>query len=69
MTRYDKQQLRPRPLQLFFGGQQSARTIHFFIANVLVLFLLVHIGMVWLAGFPKRIRAMITGYSAGGKEP
>ena len=26
-----------------FGGQQSARTIHFFAANFLVLFLLVHL--------------------------
>jgi thiosulfate reductase cytochrome b subunit len=42
-----------------FGGQQSARTIHFLISVCLVLFLLVHIGMVWLAGF--RLRPMITG--------
>ena len=52
-----------------FGGQQSARTIHFFISSFLVLFLLVHIAMVFLAGFKKRVRAMITGHSAGGKEP
>jgi thiosulfate reductase cytochrome b subunit len=44
-----------------FGGQQSARTIHFFVANFLVLFLLVHIVMVFLAGFTRRVRAMITG--------
>jgi thiosulfate reductase cytochrome b subunit len=51
-----------------FGGQQSARTIHFFVALALVLFLCVHIAMVWLAGFTERVRAMITGYSASGKE-
>jgi thiosulfate reductase cytochrome b subunit len=51
-----------------FGGQQSARTIHFFVALALVLFLCVHIAMVWLAGFTDRVRAMITGYSASGKE-
>ena len=50
------------------GGQQSARTIHFFAANFLVLFLLVHVGMVCLAGFKNRVRTMITGHSAAGKE-
>ena len=50
-------------------GQQSARTIHFLIANFLVLFLLVHIAMVCLAGFTKRVRAMITGRSIARKEP
>jgi thiosulfate reductase cytochrome b subunit len=50
-----------------FGGQQSARTIHFFVALALVLFLCVHIAMVWLAGFTDRVRAMITGYSAAGR--
>jgi len=43
------------------GGQQSARTIHFFVSLALVLFLLVHILMVWLAGFRSRMGAMITG--------
>jgi thiosulfate reductase cytochrome b subunit len=43
------------------GGQQSARTLHFFVSVALVLFLLVHVGMVWLAGFRSRMRAMITG--------
>jgi thiosulfate reductase cytochrome b subunit len=44
-----------------FGGQQSARTIHFFVSVFLFLFLLVHIVMVCLAGFRSRMRAMITG--------
>jgi thiosulfate reductase cytochrome b subunit len=43
------------------GGHQSARTIHFFGTLFLVLFLLVHVLMVYLAGFCKRTRAMITG--------
>jgi len=43
------------------GGQQSARTIHFFVSLALLLFLLVHVVMVCLAGFRSRIRAMITG--------
>jgi thiosulfate reductase cytochrome b subunit len=43
------------------GGQQSARTLHFFVSLALVLFLLVHIVMIFLAGFRSRMRAMITG--------
>jgi thiosulfate reductase cytochrome b subunit len=43
------------------GGQQSARTLHFFVSLALVLFLLVHVAMVFLAGFWSRTRAMITG--------
>jgi thiosulfate reductase cytochrome b subunit len=50
-----------------FGGQQSARTIHFFVALALLLFLCVHVAMVCLAGFTERVRAMITGYIASGK--
>jgi len=44
-----------------FGGQQSARTIHFFVSVSLLLFLLVHVVMVWRAGFRSRMRAMLTG--------
>lgn len=51
-----------------FGGQQSARTIHFFVSGLLVLFLCVHLAMVFLAGFVSRTRAMITGHSAARKE-
>jgi thiosulfate reductase cytochrome b subunit len=46
-----------------FGGQQSARTIHFVASDLLVVFLLVHLSMVYLAGFRDRVRAMITGRS------
>lgn len=51
-----------------FGGQQSARTIHFFVSVFLVLFLLVHILMVCLSEFRKRMRAMITGRAGAYKE-
>src|ERR1035441_3466610 len=51
-----------------FGGQQSARTIHFFVSVLLVFFLLVHIAMVCLAGFRRRMRAMITGRAGASKE-
>jgi thiosulfate reductase cytochrome b subunit len=50
-----------------FGGQQSARTIHFFVAAALVLFLFVHLAMVCLAGFADRMRAMITGRRSRAK--
>jgi thiosulfate reductase cytochrome b subunit len=51
-----------------FGGQQSARTVHFFVSVALVLFLVVHIAMVCLAGFKNRMRAMITGRVTAEKE-
>lgn len=44
-----------------FGGRQSARTIHFIVANLLVLFLVVHIVQVFRAGVVSQVRAMITG--------
>jgi thiosulfate reductase cytochrome b subunit len=44
------------------GGHQCARTIHFFTAVALVLFVFVHIGMVWRAGFLRRVGTMITGH-------
>jgi DMSO/TMAO reductase YedYZ molybdopterin-dependent catalytic subunit/thiosulfate reductase cytochrome b subunit len=43
------------------GGQQTARTVHFFGTCSLVLFLLVHVAMVCQTGFRRRMRAMITG--------
>lgn len=43
------------------GGQQSARTIHFFVSVILSLFLAAHVVMVVLTGFRNRMRAMITG--------
>ena len=50
------------------GGQQSARTLHFFLTWALVLFLLVHVIMIFVAGFRDRMRAMITGRMAAPLE-
>jgi thiosulfate reductase cytochrome b subunit len=50
------------------GGQQSARTLHFFVSLALVLFLFVHVVMVCVAGFRSRMRAMITGRPSIHKE-
>lgn len=44
-----------------FGGRQSARSVHFIFAVALVVFVLVHLVMVLLAGPWNQIRAMITG--------
>lgn len=44
-----------------FGGRQSARSVHFICAFLLVLFFLVHVVMVLLAGPFNEVRSMITG--------
>lgn len=56
-----------------FGGRQTARTIHFGVMVLLVLFFVVHIVMVLLAGPINELRSMITGYyrtsaDVGGKD-
>ena len=51
------------------GGRQSARTLHFVVTLLLVAFVLVHVAMVWRAGFRARVNAMITGASAPAKGP
>jgi thiosulfate reductase cytochrome b subunit len=50
------------------GGRQSARTLHFLVSVALVAFVLVHVAMVWLAGFGPRVMAMITG-APGARGP
>jgi thiosulfate reductase cytochrome b subunit len=45
-----------------FGGRQTARTIHFVVMLALVLFFVVHIAMVLLAGPFNELRSMITGW-------
>jgi thiosulfate reductase cytochrome b subunit len=57
------------PLVIALGGRQSARTIHFFVTIFLVLFLLVHVLMVYLAGFRERVGAMIVGGIPKRMEP
>lgn len=44
-----------------FGGRQSARSIHFIAAFLLVAFFLVHIVMVLLAGPLNELRSIVTG--------
>jgi len=48
-------------LFVLFGGRQSARSIHFLSAMLLVLFVLVHVFQVFVAGFVNLMRSMITG--------
>ncbi len=45
-----------------FGGRQSARSIHFIAAFLIVLFVIVHLVMVVVAGPVNEIRSMITGW-------
>jgi thiosulfate reductase cytochrome b subunit len=49
------------------GGRQSARTIHFFVAAALVVFLVGHVAMVAWSGFTRQVRAMITGEPVVGR--
>ncbi|MDQ2860351.1 MAG: cytochrome b/b6 domain-containing protein [Pseudomonadota bacterium] len=44
-----------------FGGRPSARSIHFITANLIVLFVIVHVVEVLLAGVFNELRSMITG--------
>lgn len=48
-------------LATLFGGRQSARTLHFFLAVAMVLFLVVHLIQVTRAGFGSQVRAMTLG--------
>jgi thiosulfate reductase cytochrome b subunit len=50
------------------GGQQTARSLHFLVTILLVLFLFVHVFMIVLAGFGSRMRAMITGRAVSPTE-
>jgi thiosulfate reductase cytochrome b subunit len=43
------------------GGRQSARSIHFICASLIVLFVLVHLVEVVLAGAINEVRSMLTG--------
>ncbi|MGH7120318.1 MAG: cytochrome b/b6 domain-containing protein [Acetobacteraceae bacterium] len=44
-----------------FGGRQSARTIHFIVAFLLLAFVLIHVLMVLASGVFNNLRGMITG--------
>jgi thiosulfate reductase cytochrome b subunit len=49
-------------LYALFGGRQSARTVHAACALLVLLFAVVHIVQVFVAGFINELRSMITGY-------
>jgi thiosulfate reductase cytochrome b subunit len=52
-----------------FGGRQTARTVHFICATLVVLFILVHLVMVLISGVFNNLRSMITGnYAIEPKE-
>jgi thiosulfate reductase cytochrome b subunit len=52
-----------------FGGRQSARTLHFVLAWLLVGFVFVHLFEVVVSGFWNNLRSMITGrYRVAGDE-
>jgi thiosulfate reductase cytochrome b subunit len=51
-----------------FGGRQTARTIHFICATLIVLFVLVHVIMVLISGVWNNLRSMITGRYAVTEE-
>ncbi|MFD1612960.1 cytochrome b/b6 domain-containing protein [Sphingomonas tabacisoli] len=45
-----------------FGGRQSARSIHFIAAALLLLFIVVHLVLVLLSGPINGVRGMVTGW-------
>jgi thiosulfate reductase cytochrome b subunit len=45
-----------------FGGRQTARTLHFIVAMLLVLFVCVHLFQAFVAGIVNEVRSMITGH-------
>jgi thiosulfate reductase cytochrome b subunit len=51
------------------GGRQTARTIHFVFAALIVIFIIVHVTLVVLAGFRNNMRSMITGEYEVDPEP
>lgn len=44
------------------GGRQSARTLHFISAGLIVGFIVIHVGLVIWTGLYNNMRAMITGW-------
>jgi thiosulfate reductase cytochrome b subunit len=50
-----------------FGGRQSARSVHFIVAWLLVLFVVVHVLLVIVSGLFNNMRGMITGWFSLGR--
>jgi len=55
-------------IALIAGGKQTARTLHFFLTWALVIFLVVHVLMIAISGFWRRMRAMTIGGGAAAEE-
>lgn len=51
-----------------FGGRQSIRSLHMICALLLILFVIVHIAQVFIAGFTREMRGMITGRLDSGRK-
>jgi Ni/Fe-hydrogenase b-type cytochrome subunit len=56
-------------LLALFGGRQSARSIHFICAALIVGFVIVHLALVILAGPINEVRSMVTGKWRVPEEP
>jgi len=49
-------------LPYILGGRQTARSLHFFSTVVLVLFFVIHIGMIIVSGPINEMRSILTGW-------
>jgi thiosulfate reductase cytochrome b subunit len=54
-------------LATLVGGHQSARTLHFVFASLLLIFFIAHMAMLCLVGFGAHVQAMITGHIPQGR--
>lgn len=52
-----------------FGGRQSARTVHFVVACLLLVFVLIHVFQVLISGFWNHLWSMVTGYYTIRSDP
>lgn len=53
-------------IALIAGGKQTARTLHFILTWSLIAFLVVHVAMIAISGFWRRMRAMTLGRASKG---
>ena len=51
-----------------FQGRQTARTLHFICAMALLLFFVIHLFQVFVAGFGREMKSIITGYYSPAQE-
>jgi thiosulfate reductase cytochrome b subunit len=55
-------------IALIAGGKQTARTLHFFLTWALIAFLVVHVAMIAVSGFWRRMRAMTLGRAQSSED-